>query len=139
MEEVIPFLSIPEALLFDQGTNLLSTLMLDVCDKLGIQKFNTMAYHPQCNSLVECFNRTLKTMLRKQAATYQTQWHKFYQSPYGHIKTPHIRLQGRNPHFCYLAYIVVCHQWQRYFPLLNQSQLKSSLTTDRNWLYHYHL
>ena len=60
VEEVIPFMGVPEALLSDQGTNLLSTLMLDVCEKLEIKKFNTTAYHPQCNGLVE-INRTLKT------------------------------------------------------------------------------
>ena len=77
VEEVIPFMGVPEALLSDRGTNLLSNLMLDVCEKLGIQKLNTTAYHPQCNGLVERFNRTLKTMLRKQAATYGTQWDQF--------------------------------------------------------------
>jgi len=51
--------------------------MVDVCEKLGIKKLNTTAYHPQCNGLVEHFNRMLKTMLRKQAATFGTQWDKF--------------------------------------------------------------
>ena len=37
----------PLALLSDQGTNLLSHLLLDVCAMLGIQKLNTTAYHPQ--------------------------------------------------------------------------------------------
>ena len=54
---------VPEALLSDRGTNLLSHLMRDVCELLGIEKLNTTAYHPQCNGLVERFNRTLKTKL----------------------------------------------------------------------------
>ena len=37
-EHVIPFFSIPEALLSDRGTNLMSHLMTDVCQKLGIHK-----------------------------------------------------------------------------------------------------
>ena len=51
--------------------------MLDVCALLGTQKLNTTAYHPQCNGLVERFNRTLKAMLSKQAVTHGAQWDKF--------------------------------------------------------------
>ena len=99
VEEVIPFMGVPEALLSDQGTNLLSTLMLDVCEKLGIQKLNTTAYHPQCNGLVERFNRTLKTMLRKQAATYGTQWDKFLAGTvWAYRNTPH-EATGEKPSF----------------------------------------
>ncbi len=32
---------VPEALLSDRGTNLLSHLMRDVCELLGIEKLNT--------------------------------------------------------------------------------------------------
>jgi len=35
-KEVNPFCGVPEAVLTDRGTNLLSHLMLDVCSKLGI-------------------------------------------------------------------------------------------------------
>ncbi len=65
VREVIPFCGVPEALLSDRGTNLLSHLMLDLCALLGIDKLNTTSYHPQCNGMVERFNRTLKTSLRK--------------------------------------------------------------------------
>ncbi len=77
VESIIPMCGVPEALLSDRGTNLLSFLMKDVCDCLGIEKLNTTAYHPQCDGLTERFNRTLKTMLRKHAASYGTQWDKY--------------------------------------------------------------
>ena len=48
---------VPEALLSDKGTNLLSNLMKDSCSLLGIEKLNTTAYHPQHNGLTERFNR----------------------------------------------------------------------------------
>ena len=73
-EEVIPFFSVPEALLSDRGTNLMSNLMHDVCKKLGIRKLNTTAYHLQCDGMVEQFNHTLMTALRKHTATYGSQW-----------------------------------------------------------------
>ena len=76
-EEVIPLFGVPEHLLSDRGTNLLSHLMTDLCKILGIKKLNTTAYHPECDGMVERFNRTLKTSLRKHAATYGNQWDKY--------------------------------------------------------------
>ena len=48
--------------------------MTDVCKLLGIKMLNTTAHHPQCDGMVEQFNRTLNTMLRKYAAEFSTQW-----------------------------------------------------------------
>ena len=76
VEEIVPVFGVPEALLSDRGTNLLSFLMKEVCNLLGIEKLNTTAYHPQCNGLTERFNRTLKMMLRKHAAKFGPQWDK---------------------------------------------------------------
>ena len=56
VEEVVPIIGVPEALLSDCGTNLLSRLMTDVCNLVGVEKLNTTAYHSQCNGLVERFN-----------------------------------------------------------------------------------
>ena len=73
--------------------------MLDVCEKLGIQKFNTTAYHPQCNGLVERFNRTLIMTLRKQASTYGNQWDKFLSGAvWAYRNTPHETI-GEKPSF----------------------------------------
>ena len=75
-EEVVPMFGVPEALLSDRGTNLLSHLMTDICHLLGIEKLNTTAYHPECDGMVERFNRTLKSMLRRRAAEFGNQWDK---------------------------------------------------------------
>ena len=72
-EEVIPMFGVPEALLSDRGSNPLSHLM-DICRLLGIEKLNTTSYHPECDGMIERFNRTLKSMLRKRAAQFGTQW-----------------------------------------------------------------
>ena len=90
VEEVIPLFGVPEALLSDRGTNLLSHLMRDVCDLLGVEKLNTTAYHPQCNGLTERFNRTLKTMLRKHAARFGAQWDRYLSGAlWAYRNTPH--------------------------------------------------
>ena len=48
-ERIVPFFGVPDALLSDRGTNLLSHLMLDVCKLLDIKKLNTTTYHQQCD------------------------------------------------------------------------------------------
>ena len=69
-EEIVPLFGIPEALLSDRKTNLLSILMQDVCKLLGIRKSNTMPHHLQCDGMIERLNCTFKMMLRKQAAKF---------------------------------------------------------------------
>ena len=87
VQDVIPFFGVPESLLSDRGTNLLSHLMLDVCEMMGIKKLNTTAYHQQCNGLVERYNRTLKTALRKHAGL---QWDSYLPGVlWAYRNTPH--------------------------------------------------
>ena len=50
-EEIVPLFGVPEALLSDHGTNLLSHLMLDVCALLGTTKLNITAYHSECDGM----------------------------------------------------------------------------------------
>ena len=77
VDQIIPFYYVPESLLSDRGTNFLSHLMTDLCKMLGIEKLNTTAYHPECDGMVEQFNRTLKSMFRKHAARFNRQWNRF--------------------------------------------------------------
>ena len=106
VNEVIPQFGVPEPLLSDRGTNLLSHLMTDVCRLLGIKKLNTTAYHPQCDGMVERFNRTLKTMLRKYAAEFSTQWDRYLPGAlWAYRNLPHDST-GEKPSF--LLYGVDC-------------------------------
>ncbi|XP_069045871.1 uncharacterized protein [Lepisosteus oculatus] len=56
---------IPKEILTDQGTPFMSKVMRDLCELLGIQQIRYSVYHPQTDGLVERFNKTLKSMLRK--------------------------------------------------------------------------
>ena len=99
VEEVVPVIGVPEALLSDRGTNLLSHLMRDVCELLGVAKLNTTAYHPQCNGLIERFNRTLKMMLRKHVDKFGPQWDRFLPGVlWAYRNTPHDST-GEKPSF----------------------------------------
>ena len=113
MEEIIPFFGVPEALLSDQGKNLLSNLMHDVCDLLGTKKLNTTSYHPQCDGLVKSHNRTLKTALRKHAADNQVTSRIVYsQVSCGLIGTLLTSRLMRNHPTCCLGMIAACHSAQ---------------------------
>ena len=98
-KEVNPLFGVPEAVLSDRGTNLLSHLMHDVCAILGIEKLNTTAYHPACNGMVECFNHTLKTALRKHADQFVVSGIDTSLAYYGHIVIPLTTQLERSPHF----------------------------------------
>ncbi|GFR64260.1 Gypsy retrotransposon integrase-like protein 1 [Elysia marginata] len=58
-------LGVPEEVLSDQGTQFMSDCMKEVCRLLGIKQKATTLYHSMCNGLVERFNATLKTCLRR--------------------------------------------------------------------------
>ena len=73
----MPQFGVPECLLSERGTNLLSHLMTDVCKLFGIKKVNATSHHPQCDGMIERFNRTLKTMLRRYACEFGAQWDKY--------------------------------------------------------------
>ena len=99
VEEIVPLFGVPESLLSDRGTNVLSHLMLDICSLLGITKLNTTAYHPQCDGMVERFNRTLKAMLRKHAARFGNQWDEYLSAAlWAYCNTPH-ETTGEKPSF----------------------------------------
>ena len=105
-EEVIPLFGVPKALLSDRGTNLMSHLMLDICKKLGIRKLNTTAYHPECDGMIELFNRTLKTAIRKHASTYGPKWDRYlYGILFAYRNIPHDST-GKKP--SYLLFGVDC-------------------------------
>jgi len=53
----------PEQLHSDQGKQFESALLHEVCNILGMKKSRTSPYHPQCDGLVERYNRTLLDML----------------------------------------------------------------------------
>ncbi|GFO39480.1 Zinc finger protein [Plakobranchus ocellatus] len=70
-------LGVPEEVLSDQGTQFISDCMKEVCRLLGIKQKTTTPYHPMCNGLVERFNATRKTCLRRLCSEQPRQWHRY--------------------------------------------------------------
>ena len=75
-EELLTFsqVGVPEEVLTDQGTNFTSRLLSEVYRLLHVQPIRTSPYHPQTDGLVERFNQTLKSMLRKAATEEGKDW-----------------------------------------------------------------
>ena len=100
---IILFFGVPEALLSDRGANMLSHLMNNICTLLGIKKLNTTTYDPQCDGMVECFNCTLKSMLRKNAAEFGVQWDRYLHGVlWVYQNSPH-ESTGEKPSFLLLG------------------------------------
>ena len=61
----------------DQGSNFMSKLMAQQYEQLDITKIETLVYHPETNGLVERFNGTLKSMLKKFVRERVQTWDKY--------------------------------------------------------------
>jgi hypothetical protein len=73
-DEMFCRFSPPEQLHSDQGRQFESDLMKEICNLLKIRKTRTSPYHPQCDGLVERFNRTLLDMLATAARRHPFSW-----------------------------------------------------------------
>ncbi len=62
---MISRVGILKEILTDQGTAFMSQTIRKLYELLGIKSVHNSIYHPQTDGLVERFNRTLKTMIRK--------------------------------------------------------------------------
>ncbi|XP_073764991.1 uncharacterized protein [Danio rerio] len=74
---IISRVGIPKEILTDQGTAFMSRTMRELYGLLGIKSIRTSVYHPQTDGLVERFNRTLKSMIRKFVHEDAKNWDKW--------------------------------------------------------------
>ena len=65
---------VPVTITTDRGSNFESKLFQSLTAMLGSVKLRTTAYHPQANSLVERFHRTLKQSLRASLDASRGDW-----------------------------------------------------------------
>ena len=79
VDEMFCRFSPPEQLLSDQGRQFESQLLAEVCKIMGIQKSRTTPYHPQCDGLVERWNRTLLQSLATSVSDHPENWDEFIQ------------------------------------------------------------
>ena len=75
--EIFSRVGFPEELLSDQGSNFKSSLMVEVCRLLKVEKMVSSVYHPQTNGMCEKFNGVLKRMLKAYASLEPKTWDKY--------------------------------------------------------------
>lgn len=56
----------------------MSRVVKEMSNLLRIKQFRTSVYHPQTDGLVECFNKTLKHMLRKVIEKDGRNWDQLF-------------------------------------------------------------
>ena len=67
----------PTEILTDMGTQFTSGLMKEIGRLLSIKQMTTTPYHPMCNGLVERFNATVKSMLKKMCSEQPKEWDRY--------------------------------------------------------------
>jgi transposase InsO family protein len=80
INEIFFQFSPPEQIHSDQGRQFESKLFKEVCRILQIKKSRTTPYHPQCDGLVERYNRTLLNMLATASKGNPKNWESFVRS-----------------------------------------------------------
>ena len=79
-KELIKFFShvgMPDEIVTDQSSNFMSSLLQETYCLLQIRHIRTSPYHPQTDGLVERFNGTLKSMLKKFISKNQKDWDEY--------------------------------------------------------------
>ncbi|XP_015165374.1 uncharacterized protein K02A2.6-like [Solanum tuberosum] len=66
---------VPESIIIDNGANLNSHLMKEICEQFKITHRNSTAYRPQINGVIEAANKNIKRKLRKMIDNYKS-WHE---------------------------------------------------------------
>ena len=75
--EFITNYSFPEKLLTDQGCNLESQLIKELCKVVHIHKVQTTPYHPETTSQCERFNQMLITMISMLESYEKQHWQDY--------------------------------------------------------------
>ena len=70
----------PTEILSDCGTQMISDVMKEVHKLLGVKTVTTTPYHPQSNGLVERFNGTIKSMIKRVVQDQPKNWDRMIPS-----------------------------------------------------------
>lgn len=74
LDEWISIFGPMEKLLTDGGTNLVSKVVQNLANQLGVKRVKTYPWHPQANGTVERWNRTIAKDLASFMATGEDDW-----------------------------------------------------------------
>lgn len=89
---------VPKRIHSDQGRNLESILVAQLCQQYGIEKSRTTAYHPQGNGQCKRFTRTLHDLLRSLTMEKKRAWPKYISQLVWAYNTSTHRSTGHSPY-----------------------------------------
>ena len=90
LADVIYRHGVPSTIIHDWAPEFLSNVLQDTAFVLGIKQLPTSRAHPQCDGLVERFNRTLKAMLSKLVTDKGHDWDRLLEPLlFAYRTTPH--------------------------------------------------
>ena len=75
--EVFSRTGLPDEILSDNGSQFTSDVMRQVCRMLSISQLHSSVYHAEGNGLVERFNGSLKSMLRRLMFDKPSDWDRY--------------------------------------------------------------
>ena len=64
----------PQRLMSDQGTKFCGNVIAAMCSLLGVEKIQTMPYHPQTNGSAKSVHQTLQHMIGKLDPEKRKKW-----------------------------------------------------------------
>ena len=68
------FVGLPRTAQSDQGSNFMLGLMQQAMYQLGVKQHKSSAYHPESQGTLECYQQTLKDMLRAYCTENNHDW-----------------------------------------------------------------
>ncbi|KAL0361659.1 UNVERIFIED_CONTAM: hypothetical protein Sradi_3850400 [Sesamum radiatum] len=74
--DIIYRYGVPRYIITDNGKPLCNSLIDKLCQKFGFKQRNSAMYYAVANGLVEAFNKTLCSLLKKVVTKSKRDWHK---------------------------------------------------------------
>ena len=99
LEEIFPRFGCCLSLVTDNGTENINKVMKDILKTLKIHHITTSTYHPQSNSKVERFHRTLHDVLAKRINENYNTWDTHLNQTLGALRFSHSESTGYSPYF----------------------------------------
>ena len=73
---LIYWYGVPRYIITDNGKPFYTRLMTELCKKFGFKQYNSSMYNASANGLVEAFNKTLGSLLKKVVSKTKRDWHE---------------------------------------------------------------
>ena len=103
VEKVFCRFGVPLCLLSDNGNEVDSAIMRDICKFLGVDKLHTTVYKPSTNASCERFHRTLNAMIGKVLNDDQSDWDLILPFLMAAYRSTRHEVTGYSPNFLTLG------------------------------------